>query len=923
MLLCTAATVTSVLLLCILAPVLVITKQHHISSSASSTDAAVAAPSPCLSAGSSLNNQQSRPQAPGYDTHSSAAFSGTVDTGGGAGPCRSVGGDSTAAAQSSSSSSAASPTGPTTTSSSNAPSSESLIPSTPVADSPFISINEEGQFACCGIPFFVVGLNAYDLTEVALITTNTPQSQPQDLPSMQSAAVAAVGISRDSPPPPSVPPVVHTSMTTLKDLSGRELVLDSLSRAASQGLNTVRTWAHTSNEETPFQVSPGKYNEAGLQALDYVLYTCSKLGLRVILSLIDNWHYYNGVDQYVDWSRTAPERLYNRPPDDPGDPSPDRIQGVTHSAGQAAGSNVSSGDHNQDTAGGGTKGENYSQQGIRLPTQFIFLNKTRDSSLTNLTTNATSVTLETDNAMEMYEKERHALFWSDPDCMSTYRHHMQTITLRRNTFTGLLYKDDPTILAWDLVNEPRCEGRQSCPSDLQAWIERMSAFLKLLDPKHLVTVGSEGFFGPSTPELLKYNPGSWASATGQDFVLNNAAKSIDFATIHAWPDNWGLGNSPYLPFIESWISSHTDHIRFILQQAESDCDTVTDDTEDASLLLTSVPPQEHPPGPGPKSTTPSANTSLRCVQDEFDRRRKVQIVTEMWKPVLLEEFGKKLTGNNLSSEGIASWRDPVYDWTYQVVQRRLILQQQQAIPTEGGDSRKQSSAVVGHNNVSALSLVGYNNVVSALSLVGHNNVSALTLVGRRLSASSNKRQRLQTKIHMRRRRRTSSVASSMREHEEQNIIHRPLASALSRSFWRRLSVPASGDSKDVLWRSNDTVTQEAQAIPSVVTTDAPNNGSGMVLTAVNISSLHHNRQQGPAVQSAPAAAAVAASAAPPAPGSSTRQQPDQQGLVTSSSEDQSTTELLQKSASKRGRPLTLLGSLFWEWQVPVFNMDTG
>lgn len=45
----------------------------------------------------------------------------------------------------------------------------------------------------------------------------------------------------------------------------------------------------------------GKYDEAGLEALDYVIASASKHGVKLILSFIDNWKYYNGVDQFVDW----------------------------------------------------------------------------------------------------------------------------------------------------------------------------------------------------------------------------------------------------------------------------------------------------------------------------------------------------------------------------------------------------------------------------------------------------------------------------------------------------------------------------------------------------------------------------------------------------------------------------------------------
>lgn len=112
----------------------------------------------------------------------------------------------------------------------------------------------------------------------------------------------------------------------------------------------------------------------------------------------------------------------------------------------------------------------------------------------------------------------------------------QRVLTRVNNFTGVAYKDEPTIFAWELMNEPRV------PSDLsgktmQAWVTLMSSYVKSIDDKHMVEIGLEGFYGDSAPERKRFNPGGSYSA-GTDFIGNNRIPTIDFATIHSYPDQW-------------------------------------------------------------------------------------------------------------------------------------------------------------------------------------------------------------------------------------------------------------------------------------------------------------------------------------------------------------------------------------------------
>jgi endo-1,4-beta-mannosidase len=114
-------------------------------------------------------------------------------------------------------------------------------------------------------------------------------------------------------------------------------------------------------------------------------------------------------------------------------------------------------------------------------------------------------------------------FFSNQNAIDDYKSHIDYLINRINPYTGLVYKDDPTIMTWELANEPR--GMTNA-NNFNLWIDNAAAFIKALDTNHLVTTGCEG----DTP---------WPSWNGLDFVSNHNGPNIDYATIHIWPQNWG------------------------------------------------------------------------------------------------------------------------------------------------------------------------------------------------------------------------------------------------------------------------------------------------------------------------------------------------------------------------------------------------
>ncbi|KAL8485776.1 hypothetical protein ACS0TY_027886 [Phlomoides rotata] len=154
-------------------------------------------------------------------------------------------------------------------------------------------------------------------------------------------------------------------------------------------------------------------------------------------------------------------------------------------------------------------------------------------------------------------------FYTNAVVKGYYKNHIKRVLTRINTITGVAYKDDRTIMAWELMNEPRCQS-DSSGKTLTAWVQEMASYVKSIDPKHLLEVGMEGFYGVGSRK--QYNPGGFQ--VGTDFISNNLVKEIDFTTIHAYPDVWlpGGDNGARMGFLRKWITIHWADSRTILKK---------------------------------------------------------------------------------------------------------------------------------------------------------------------------------------------------------------------------------------------------------------------------------------------------------------------------------------------------------------------
>lgn len=119
-------------------------------------------------------------------------------------------------------------------------------------------------------------------------------------------------------------------------------------------------------------------------------------------------------------------------------------------------------------------------------------------------------------------------FWTDQTVLGDVEAHVKALLDHVNVYTGVAYKDDPTILGWDLLNG----GGSPTP-----WTRQIAQYVRSLDPNHLILSGAN-------------NVGLTAVDACVSFVYPHWSLPLSF--VQNWIDTCRAAGKPYIVYEYGW-----------------------------------------------------------------------------------------------------------------------------------------------------------------------------------------------------------------------------------------------------------------------------------------------------------------------------------------------------------------------------------
>jgi mannan endo-1,4-beta-mannosidase len=118
-------------------------------------------------------------------------------------------------------------------------------------------------------------------------------------------------------------------------------------------------------------------------------------------------------------------------------------------------------------------------------------------------------------------------FYTNEDSLKLYKNHIDEILTHKNSLTETFYKNDPTILGWEILNEPRMEYDFD-NEIVSLWVEKVGQNIATIDNNHLISVGVEGFLGGEGDRPYHESHGSNLQS-----ICSLAV--IDMCSVHLYP----------------------------------------------------------------------------------------------------------------------------------------------------------------------------------------------------------------------------------------------------------------------------------------------------------------------------------------------------------------------------------------------------
>lgn len=141
-------------------------------------------------------------------------------------------------------------------------------------------------------------------------------------------------------------------------------------------------------------------------------------------------------------------------------------------------------------------------------------------------------------------------FYTNETVIHDFEQYISELLNHVNRYTGIPYKDDPTIMAWETGNELTTS---TTPSSPVSWTNTISTFIKNIDPHHLVIDGSSTVNSAALalPNVDIYTTHYYPMNTQKmlsDAAMVAAAKKVFYVGEFSW--NKGDSLNTFLTAIE-------------------------------------------------------------------------------------------------------------------------------------------------------------------------------------------------------------------------------------------------------------------------------------------------------------------------------------------------------------------------------------